>query len=962
MADSESVADLTGSLRETLSLFDPGGEPRTTTEIADELDLGRRSAYDRLDRLVEADRLETKAVGASGRVWWRAGTGVGWPGAGEGRQGAGREGSGARVRTAERSGAETSRVSGRGQVPPDGHVPDRGRAAEQRQADEQREADEQLLERYVGLVEAVGDPVYELDADGRFTFVNDALVEKIGYDRSELLGEHVSMGMDERDVERAETLIAEGLVDSAAEPVTVDYEITPKDGDPFPAETRISLLRDEEGGIRGTAGVMRDVTEQRERERHLQQYETMFQMVSDGLYVLDDESRFLAANDAFCRMTGVDREALLGEHASVVVDPATVDRIDDVVEDLESDDAVATVEEELRRPDGTTITVENRVTPYRLEGDALGRLGAVRDVTDRRQREAKLRAQVRQQEVLTHLGQRALEESDLAPLLRTVADRVAATLEAAGCRILEHDPASGSLAVREASGEPGSDSAGRNDDGTDTRIDTDGTTRAARALATADTVVEDRSTDVTTAGGEDPETRSGIGVAIGPQTDPWGVLEVQDADPVQYADTEVAFVESVATVLANAIQRLADEETLRDQRRHLATLNNLNEVARDITEAVIDRSTRTEIEQAVCDRLSAAGQYRFSWIGEVDGHTETLAVRAEAGAADYLEEITVSVDPDDERSVGATGQAFLTGTVQTAEDVLGNPDYEPWRESAKRHGVGSVTAVPIGHGGTTYGVLTVYAGRPNAFSAKERAVLGQIGEVVGHAIAAIERKRALLSDEVVELEFRVRDVFEALDRPPAGPIDIQEAVPVADGEFLAYGTVPAAARDQLQALVEALPHVSEVTVDDAGDPHRITLRFEDPPVLGVMASLGGRVGGVVFQDGDLRMEFVLPSSAEARRLVDAVLGTYPGAEMVRRRQVTRTDDPATSLGRVFGRSLTDRQEATLRAAFHAGYFDWPRGATGEDLADSLGVAPPTFHQHLRRAERKVFESVLGAAE
>jgi len=65
------MGDLTAALRETLDTFAPDGTPLTTSEVAEALDLGRRSTYDRLDRLVDADELRTKKVGASARVWWR---------------------------------------------------------------------------------------------------------------------------------------------------------------------------------------------------------------------------------------------------------------------------------------------------------------------------------------------------------------------------------------------------------------------------------------------------------------------------------------------------------------------------------------------------------------------------------------------------------------------------------------------------------------------------------------------------------------------------------------------------------------------------------------------------------------------------------------------------------------------------------------------------------------------------
>lgn len=57
----------------TLAVFqqeDTIGVPLTTSEVADALDCARRTAYNRLEALVERSRLETKKVGARGRVWW----------------------------------------------------------------------------------------------------------------------------------------------------------------------------------------------------------------------------------------------------------------------------------------------------------------------------------------------------------------------------------------------------------------------------------------------------------------------------------------------------------------------------------------------------------------------------------------------------------------------------------------------------------------------------------------------------------------------------------------------------------------------------------------------------------------------------------------------------------------------------------------------------------------------------
>lgn len=46
-------------------------EPLSTSEVADAVDVARRTVYDTLERLVEEGYLESKKVGARARVWWQ---------------------------------------------------------------------------------------------------------------------------------------------------------------------------------------------------------------------------------------------------------------------------------------------------------------------------------------------------------------------------------------------------------------------------------------------------------------------------------------------------------------------------------------------------------------------------------------------------------------------------------------------------------------------------------------------------------------------------------------------------------------------------------------------------------------------------------------------------------------------------------------------------------------------------
>lgn len=57
--------------------------------------------------------------------------------------------------------------------------------------------------------------------------------------------------------------------------------------------------------------------------------------------------------------------------------------------------------------------------------------------------------------------------------------------------------------------------------------------------------------------------------------------------------------------------------------------------------------------------------------------------------------------------------------------------------------------------------------------------------------------------------------------------------------------------------------------------------------------------------------------------------------------------------------LSDRQREAVETAVSAGYYDTPRDATTETVADELGCARSTAAEHLQRAEAKVMCSLLG---
>lgn len=406
---------------------------------------------------------------------------------------------------------------------------------------------------------------------------------------------------------------------------------------------------------------------------------------------------------------------------------------------------------------------------------------------------------------------------------------------------------------------------------------------------------------------------------------------------------------------------IAEDVTDRwEQKRRLEAINRLNRLCQDVTHLVITTPDRTVLEQGVCDRLAEA--YRFVWVGEIESGGSRVVSRVWAGHEEgYLDAVRITADGADTAS-GPTGRAIDTGEVGVVSDIATDPDFEPWREEAIERGYRSSAAIPIAHQGLLYGIVNVYAARPDAFSDPELEALSRLGTVIGHAIAAVERKEALEGDTVLELEFRVEGVFEELvacSAETGGSIRFDHFVPRAE-TVVAYGSASGVPKDRFRAAAADEEWIESIRLlADEDDDYEFELRTTDSFDLAeTLAAHAGRLTSATISCGGVRFVVGLAPGSDVRGVVDAIESRNPSVSYVAKRTITSERAGITEYDDLLTRRLTERQREVLETATYAGYFEWPRSTTGEEVAEGLGISPATFAQHLRAAQRKLFEAMF----
>ena len=399
------------------------------------------------------------------------------------------------------------------------------------------------------------------------------------------------------------------------------------------------------------------------------------------------------------------------------------------------------------------------------------------------------------------------------------------------------------------------------------------------------------------------------------------------------------------------------DRTLTRQNEELTRLNHTNTVVREINRAVAKASTRQEIERAVCDRLEDTERYLFAWVVSTDEVTPSPTAWAGVDAT-YVDRVR----EDGERApeIELTLEALETEGVRVVRNVLDEPNWERRRKEALTYGYQTVIAVPLLDDERGYGALVVHTPQADAISDNEREALAELGETIGHAIRSAERTRAMLTDDRLELEVECRDprlLFNRLSREGCAGLTLEGAVDRNEERVVLFVDVTGRPDEGLLEIDERWETIEAISVvTEREESTLLEIAGKTTPFVEVLREYDARLQEVTTDDGKTTVTVTVPDRVETRSLIEAIQESYPETTLTARRETAiQSSGP---LDAQLEERLTDRQFEALQAAFYSGFFEWPRESTGEDLADALEVSPPTYHYHLRAAERKLTELVL----
>ncbi len=385
-------------------------------------------------------------------------------------------------------------------------------------------------------------------------------------------------------------------------------------------------------------------------------------------------------------------------------------------------------------------------------------------------------------------------------------------------------------------------------------------------------------------------------------------------------------------------------------------VNSLNATIRSLHEALIGANAREGIYQDVCTALTDIDDFAGAWVGAVDFSSDEISPIARAGVdRSYLEAIELL--PSGVEPALAVQVAF--GDETTSEHRVPDSGSEvPWHSAALSQGYRSVFAVPVSHRGLLHGVLTVYGTRSDTFDQLTQEILTELGTLVGYSITAVERRNALHGDGnrdlVIEVAIDETDPLYTLATRLSGTVEVRSISQRKATETLLHCLI---SETDHEAVLEAAKEVDGIESIER-------LSTEGRPIYTVVpvgecaasktTALGARLQSMRLAES-CELVVSVGHDCDQHRFLGQIEALFGRAKLKAERGATPPE--RIPWATVLSETLTDRQRDVLKAAYHGGYFDENRKRTGKEIAESLGIAQPTFSRHIRAAQRNLLAAI-----
>lgn len=285
---------------------------------------------------------------------------------------------------------------------------------------ELRRAEEKIMQ-LAAIVESSNDAIIGKTVDGYITSWNRKAETLFGYTETEILGKpSTTLFPDDRVGEEATVL---HQVISGGSLIDFETERKKKDGSTFPIAATYSVIKDGTGKILGISTIARDITEKKQAEEKIIQLAAIVESSRDAIISKTVDGYITSWNKQAEILFGYKESEILGQHISILFPPDRLDEETMIQQKITNNEALPNLETMRMRKDGSVFPVAATISAiHDPRGRMIGISNIIRDITEKKQAEAKLQAYTTALEQKNHESEQFayVASHDLQEPLRTI--------------------------------------------------------------------------------------------------------------------------------------------------------------------------------------------------------------------------------------------------------------------------------------------------------------------------------------------------------------------------------------------------------------------------------------------------------------------------------------------------------------------------------------------------------------